>query len=102
MTDDIKELRDILPRVGEPEGTFCCVEGGLLHRLLGRLEAAEKDAAMLDWLQSQYSTELFVQGQRDEASVVWYVAPEQRTDRWITQSGATLRAAIDAAMQVRP
>ena len=45
MTDDIKELRDILPRVGEPEGTFCCVEGGLLRRLLGRLEAAEKDAA---------------------------------------------------------
>ena len=23
MTDDIKALRDILLRVGEPEGTFC-------------------------------------------------------------------------------
>ena len=41
MTDDIKALRDILPRVGEPEGTFCCVEGGLLRRLLDRMEAAE-------------------------------------------------------------
>ena len=32
----------------EPEGTFCCVEGRLLRRLLDRLEAAEKDAASID------------------------------------------------------
>ena len=90
MNDDIKALRDILPRVGEPERAYCCVEGGLLHRPLGRLEAAEKDAARYRWL-------------RDKSVPphnFYLSVPVEFFDVHYTRS--EVDAAIDAAMQVRP
>ena len=117
MTDDIKALRETAEAAkGINTDSFSLPTGQYkklaafydlaspdrIARLLDRLEAAEKDAAMLDWLHSQYRIVLAANGQREDASVSWDVARGHWTDRWRTQSGATLRAAIDAAMQVRP
>jgi hypothetical protein len=99
MTDLIERLSD--------EADLCRNEGAddiarLLDEARAALEAAQRDAGRLDWLQAQDSIDIEqVQRECPEDADLWMVSGHspEGAEHKVLGHGPSLRAAIDAAIE---